>query len=127
MTDKDIIKALECCKPKQNRNCGNCPAYELGDFCAAELKENALDLINRQQAEIERLKIKNQSLRGTANFYKFNYNEARTEAIKEFAERLKAKCHNYYPSIDSYCVSVKAIGFKDIDNLVKEMVGEDCV
>lgn len=42
-------------------------------------------------------------------------------AIKEFAERLKKECHNYYPSIDSYCVSRKTVEVKDIDNLAKEI------
>lgn len=39
------------------------------------------------QAEIERLKIENQSLRGAANSYKIHYNEVKAEAYKEFAER----------------------------------------
>lgn len=82
------------------------------------------DIVEQQQAEIERLKIENQSLRAAANSYKIHYNEARSEAVKEFAERLKEKCHNYYPSIDSYCVSRKAVEIRDIDDLVKEMVGD---
>lgn len=49
----------------------------------------------------------------------------RAKAIKEFAEMLKAKCHNYYPSIDSYCVSRKVVLLKDIDELVKEMTEKD--
>lgn len=56
MTDNEIIKALEYCSPKQNRSCGICPAYDLGNFCASELKQNALDLITHQQVENKRLK-----------------------------------------------------------------------
>lgn len=121
MTDNEIIKALECCKPKQNRNCGDCPAYDLGNFCAAELRENALDLINRQKkAEIEKLK------------------SAKSEAIKEFADRLKEK-DGYYNHIFDDCVNTEFCSHnyvkgrkeksreirKTIDNLVKEMVGEN--
>lgn len=51
-------------------------------------------------------------------------NKCKAEAIKEFAERLKTKTHNYYPSIDSYCCSQKVVTVKDIDNLVKEMTEE---
>lgn len=39
---------------------------------------------------------------------------------KEFAEKLKKKVHNYYPSIDSYCTSRQVILVKDIDELLKE-------
>lgn len=41
-------------------------------------------------------------------------------AVKEFAEKLKKKVHNYYPSIDSYCTSKHVILVKDIDELLKE-------
>lgn len=41
-------------------------------------------------------------------------------AVKEFAERLKMKTHNYYPSIDSYCISKKAVLVSEIDELLKE-------
>lgn len=43
-----------------------------------------------------------------------------SEAVKEFAEKLKEKVHNYYPSIDSYCTSRHVILVKDIDELLKE-------
>ena len=60
MTDKDIIKALECCQTGQD--CYKCeyqPSKQdrkgtVG--CSLQLISNALDLINRQKAEIERLK-----------------------------------------------------------------------
>lgn len=42
------------------------------------------------------------------------------QAVKEFAEILKRKFHNYYPSIDQYCCSVKAVNANDIDELLKE-------
>lgn len=41
-------------------------------------------------------------------------------AVEEFAEKLKKKVHNYYPSIDSYCTSKHVILVKDIDELLKE-------
>ena len=42
------------------------------------------------------------------------------QAIKEFAEKLKERCHNYYPSIDHYCCSEKTVNVKDINELLKE-------
>lgn len=44
----------------------------------------------------------------------------KNQAVKEFAEKLKKKVHNYYPSIDSYCTSKHVILVKDIDELLKE-------
>ena len=57
MTDKEIIKALECCACSANL-CDECPvASTLKDDCKCGeyLAKHSLDLINRQQAEIERL------------------------------------------------------------------------
>ena len=52
--------------------------------------------------------------------------EAKTEAIKEFAERLKNKikteCNPYGAPTFDYDTSIKILNF--IDNLVKEMVGD---
>lgn len=57
MTDNEIIKALECCtKSDTNENyCDPCP-YLHEKYCAAKISKDALDLINRQKAEIEMLK-----------------------------------------------------------------------
>ena len=52
MTDKDIIKALECCNsPFSEYRCCDCPLYNT-DNCKKALRIVSLDLINRQQAEI---------------------------------------------------------------------------
>lgn len=54
-TDEQIVKALECCI---NADCLNCPRWSeewYSGMCNDFLK-SVLDLINRQKAEIERLK-----------------------------------------------------------------------
>ena len=79
MTDKEIIKYLEQAIDKYNKN-----EIFVDNM---RLDKLSLDIINRQQAEIDRLKIENQSLRGAANSYKLHYNKARTEAVKEFVEK----------------------------------------
>lgn len=55
MTDNEIIKALECCTFKGG--CLDCPLYvpEQTGSCVKRVFINALDLINRQKAEIEKL------------------------------------------------------------------------
>ena len=53
LTDNEIVKALECCVTKED--CNGCPYDEIND-CIKGHEEDILDLITRQQAEIERLK-----------------------------------------------------------------------
>ena len=54
MTDKEIINALECHLNPDPSTCSDCPLFCQID-CAYYMSKNALDLINRQQAEIDRL------------------------------------------------------------------------
>ncbi len=117
MTDNEIIKALECCKSMVT-SCEECPMHIEGVICHEyELNEKALDIIKRQQAEIERLKIDLEAMRGAANSYKHHYNKARSEAVKEFAMRLKCGVPQ----------ETGVIRCSDIDNLVKEILGEENV
>lgn len=123
MTDNDIIKALECClnldcKKSPMEICDPCPYFHEGN-CTYLLKENALNLINRQKAEIERLEkqLDSKCDRCIAR--------DRAEAIKEFAWRLKGFCTE--TTTDNInCPSVMVLSFADeiIDDLVKEMIGE---
>ena len=53
MTDNEIIKALEICE-NYKETCEYCP-YDNIRHCADEIRKDALDLIQRQQAEIDRL------------------------------------------------------------------------
>lgn len=56
MTENEIIKALECCIFHGEIDvCEACPLLTNIECCDV-LKENALDLINSQKAEIEKLK-----------------------------------------------------------------------
>ena len=57
MTDTEVIKALECCSnDKGIASCVDCPLanYSFNE-CGRMLPKDALDFINRQKAEIERL------------------------------------------------------------------------
>ena len=90
-TDDEIVKALECCLADRVI-CDKCPIQrecESNPFDAT-LVRYSLDLINRQKEERKTV---------------------RAEAIKEFAERLKAKSE--YGTIN--------VSPWQIDNLVKEM------
>lgn len=129
MTDNEIIKALECCV---RGNCKGCPREkELDEACASIVKD-ALELLYRQQAEIERLNslvddhfwdfCSIAGCEGASNdCWKTcpdsHYNKIKNDAVKEFAETLKDKSLTKWDYHD-------AVDIEEIDNLVKEMVGD---
>ena len=125
MEDNKIIKALECCKDAVDNPdfCYECP-YSETENCAIEFAKDTFDLVSRQQAKIERqrellemadkaMKIANEN----ANLMCEQYKRAKVEAIEEFVERLKDKSLTKWDYHD-------AVDIEEIDNLVKEMVGD---
>jgi hypothetical protein len=111
MTDNEIIKALECCCGDDG--CFGCP-YTENHSCRLLRNpiKDALDLINRQKAEIdEYYEIKESWKTDKPHLIKV----ARAEAIKGFAARFKQE------------INLPLAVMKVFDNLVKEMVGEDKV
>lgn len=120
MTDEEIIKALESCIVDdfykiRNALCAKCAYCQYTD-CKRRLQQDALDLINRKDAEIERL---NKILENRGEICKLcegKYTEkikrAKSEAIKAFAHLLidKAKKGVIYAM--------------DIPDYVIEMVGD---
>ena len=118
MTDiKKIIEDLEYARYHCTSNKGK------------DAINDAIDLINRQQAEIERLKKENLILsQKRANMFELlEANEkGRIRGIKEFAERLKALDRldvdvSYGYGREHY---TEAIAVNLIYNLVKEIIGE---
>lgn len=120
-TDDEIVKALECCCDVDVDSCNKCPIYPHSlnmtqTDCMETAMRNALDLINRQKAEIESLKEAYAIYEETTGL-----KWARAETIKEFAERVK-------DIVDDPALirgRVIDIIIDTIDNLVKEMTGED--
>ena len=94
MTDNEIVKALEYCVNEPG--CAGCIAYS-PKGCQG-IDKYILDLINRQQAEIDRYKAEHKefvkklsNLHSTALVVMDRRKEIETEAINEFAERLTDK------------------------------------
>lgn len=59
MTEKEVIKALECCLNDAWEDCDKCPLEKFPDDyigCRKNLMKVTIDFINRQKAEIEQLK-----------------------------------------------------------------------
>ena len=129
-TDEEVIKALECCA---NADCLNCPRWteEWGSGMCADFLPSVLDLINRQKAEIEILnKAVESECDSCACALLDERDNARAEAIKEFAERLKEepiKCGlplfglTTKGEIEAYYNSILLQVRDAIDSLVEEM------
>lgn len=114
MTDNEIIKALDCCANCESCDfeTTNCPLVEEME-CRSLLAQKALDLITRQQAENDTLKnvIKNSFLeKAGCNIDPLA--EIKSEAYKEFADRLKETFPN-----NSHWIKPR----EKVDNLLKEM------
>lgn len=117
MNDNDIVNALWCCN---NGLCEICPYLEEEEFsadCRERNGNDALDLINRLSTENERKDriLESYALQyGTVTDKEVFLRKARAEAIKEFAERLKAEATLQHGGVTVVYGSC-------IDNLVKEM------
>lgn len=131
MTDNEIIKALECCVSANYICPHTCPMLKNKE-CLTSLRKNALDLITRLQAKIDEFMKETAvtTLIDDAVVYTptlEDYNKFKKkfkfEAVKEFAERAKEFMHNKFKALDEY--EFEYITERDIDNLVKEMVGEN--
>lgn len=129
LTDEEIIRNYEWCIGCTSDRCRECTMDE-ESFCEEELQDLVLDLINRKKAEIERLKecpkcvyeydgeVTEYCVQGPCPNFK-TVEQIKAEAYKEFAKTVKDKWFNkdyYSPDVD----------FDDfVDNLLKEMVGEE--
>ena len=139
LTDKDVIKALPnmtygghyCAKCKYDNGKGN-------DRCGlkgCKIARYVLDLITRQQAKIDEFMketavttLIDDAVVYTPTLEDYNKfkKKFKSEAVKEFAERLKEKSRK----VEMVCSGALVqrdytISEKTLDNLVKEMVGEN--
>ena len=128
LTDSEIVKALECCC--ENNNCNGCPLDYLifSSECASKLAINSLDLINRLQAENERLKccVKTEDeVRTIANAtIQAGIKIIKAEAYKECIEKVKEEIYRQRHSRSLEASGERARIIKILDNLLKELVGE---
>lgn len=167
MTDNEIIKALECCFTRgfDESTCYECPFYTATAKCTEDLRDSALDLINRQKAEIERLEKEKQDIKDKYDCQQTVYCDlsdiikekckelelanadkviaethekaakemfvdvtqqlktAKSEAIKEFAERLKSISIGLEIGDDKK-FKVTVVSTVAIDKIAKEMTEE---
>lgn len=134
-TDEEIIKALECCLC-DNSECLQCQNKEVYKIECNELATKTLDLITRKILEIERLKAEIGRLQKEANLVSILFqdlqekaDEIKTEAYKDFTEKLKKELlayrKKYTITLDDESVFAADKLRQMIDNLLKEMGGEE--
>ena len=127
MTDKEIESSLKVIAT--TRNCNECKIRNCkwGTCNCSQITANAaLDLIIHQKTEIEKLKKILNGRDQLVNALNKCYNQAKSEAIKEFAERLKEKISDCHIVSDrEYCGFDCGDVHECINNILKEMIGEE--
>ena len=125
LTDEQIKKALECCADRET-DCRECCFWKESD-CVVAKSKSAIDLINRLQAENERLEnhIADIGKKGDERIAEVS-KTIKAEAYKEFADRLKERTSNkFWDGNKMHELKVPFVGVDDLDNLLKELVGEE--
>lgn len=114
MTDEQTIKALECCS---NYCTVGCPLVDIEDIdkCTSQMAKYALDLIKRQQAEIERYKTLYEDLKAENLETIKAIKDYKTEAIKDFVHYFFDECVTFDNGV------TLLVDKEDFDNLVKEL------
>ena len=104
MTDNEIVKALECCCGIEH-DCDKCP-YEENDECGElnSILKDALDLINRLQAENERL------------------NFVRTRDAQRYDQKISDQAHTNCILIDLHSKAIKEV--KELEEKLKTAKAE---
>ena len=127
LTDNETIKALECCTNSFYNGfakCEECPKFTEMSGCTIKLMCNALDLINRKNAKIERLQKEGKEavscFTRMESLYKIKCKEleiAKAEAVKELIESLEDERY-----ILPYAGQDRVVVFEDdINKIAKEM------
>lgn len=129
MTDKEIIKALECCTG-HHRGCNTCAYYGEERPCTQRLEADALKLIRSQQETINHFVEANKMVAETdktedeilkkllTQRVEFIPNsqdveDIKRDAVKEFAKKLKEQAFECDISLKKSAVKILLDGFID--------------
>lgn len=121
MTDNETIKALECCKKAiLHQDCLDlkCPLVrEFGcNLDKEQLRNMALDLINRLKAEKEKCESQMKLLEAFVNDYKLAYEKAKAEI-----ERLQKDKADIIDAVEYRINQAKEIAYKEFAERVKQL------
>lgn len=125
MKPEDVMKALEICE-ENKKDCYHCPQWvkcvkgEIPFFF-----HQLLPLLREKDAEIERLNIELQAMRGAANSLKMHLETERAEAIADVVAQLEAEVDSSDKYIAEYDGSKVQVaynnGLRNALKIVKEM------
>ena len=126
MTDAEIKKALECCANYGLLKCNKCPMRNGSKTCMYDLSKLTIDLINRQQAEIEELTAAKKTYE---NIIKNSFFEAAGVDIDPLAEikaeAIKELMLNLDGEISTYISNGKDLNvYAWLKDYTKKMVGD---
>ena len=122
LTDEEIISSLEVIATTCNCNECKIRSGKWGTCNCSETTANAaLDLINHQKAEIESLREDLKRVCAERDAHICTNNFIKSEAVKEFAERLK----NEINIRTTYSREQDKNVMRMIDNLVKELISDE--
>ena len=122
-TDEEIIRNYEWCIGCTSDRCRECTMDEEG-FCEEELQDLVLDLINRQKAEIE--KLKGSTIVSNIMESQRIKREAKAEAYKEFATKIY-QAFAVENTRDGYldCTPNYTRLMECVDDVLKQLVGDN--
>lgn len=131
MTDAEIIKALACCKSPV-ADCDECTIFDFGTDCQFIVIKYALDLINRQQEDIERLRSMNCAKLDTIHDLQADTNKLKEQLqdVQERYEEAQTKIEQWKEEANKYqklwCIAVddietaKAEAYKEFAKKLKK-------
>lgn len=130
--DDEIVKALKLCSSNgpYKENCPNCSFNAKSDaksaYCVKNMLKATIDLINRLNIKNEILEVNKKAFAKGMKREKEKADTIKSEAIKEFSERLKAviTLNNTNDGCLDCAIDYGCL-IEDIDELVKEMVNEN--
>lgn len=120
MTDEEIKKALECCSI--TGDCDECPLYNFTELrtgnCVRLIISEAHGFTKRQQAEIEQWKEEANRYQNLWCIAVDDIEKSKSEAIKEFKQRLENK--RFFCDLFGDGLSVGYVAI-DVDRIIEEM------
>lgn len=126
MNKEQVKKALDCCTSRENK-CSKCPYQRPFGCMKMGMIQDALRLINEQEADIKRLETFNDKLSqgiyyGNGEHLCNRLNQAKKQAVKEFAEKLKSQMRDKEYMGVHY--KQRLFSDNDIDDLLAEYENE---
>lgn len=123
MSDNEIIKALECCNSEKESLCFECPYHLCSPACLTRRNTDIIDLINRQKAEIEKLKEASEEAVSCFHRMESLYNIKCMELKVAKAEAVK-ECLEWVLSLFPEDKNFTTISRFTVNRKLKEMVGD---